>query len=243
MDTLQGTFEGVATTVNSAKEEKKEFLKGLKNDLQEKIANDPDYVARLQSLSDSIQVNHTLGAGTDGNIVVDKSSPERKLKNTSAIVGYEVQNVGSEPISYQTEVWTRGEDGKYVAQPTEKTMAPGETANLTRKFMTILCSRPEISFTLKNGKIVSRTAKKKSTDELLESFYFTFNDDTPVNDDAVKKAVDEEGADGTRVVKAEYVEAFGYLNNPKEKAGKKAAKAKVSVQDLMANYVNTLINQ
>ncbi len=240
-DTLNGTF-APDTQVEEKKNEKKEFLKGLKADLQNKLATDPDYVERLQSLSNSIEVVHTLGYGKGGNIVVDKSSADRKLKSTSAIVGYEVKNIGDEAITYQTEVWTMGADGKYEAQPVEATLGAGETCVLTRKFMTILCSRPEISFTLANGKIISNLKKGKSTEELLNSFYFQFSDDTPVNDDKIKKAVDED-VDGQSVIKAEYVAAFGYLNNPKEKAAKRVKAAKVTVQDMMANYVSTLLQQ
>lgn len=242
MEGLRDTFAPVEAPVDEKKNEKKEFIKGLKADLQQKIATDPDYVERLQSLSNSIEVVHTLGYGTGGSIVVDKAFEERKLKSTSAIVGYEVKNIGTEPITYQTEVWAAGADGKYEAQQVEATLNPGETCVLTRKFMTILCSRPEISFTLANGKIISNLKKGRSTEELLSSFYFQFSDDTPVNDDRVKKAVDED-VDGQRVVKAEYVPAFGYLNNPKERAAKRQKAAKVSVQDMMANYVNTLLQQ
>lgn len=242
MESLNNTFAAEAPVADEKKNEKKEFLRGLKVDLQNKLATDPDYVERLQSLSNSIEVVHTLGYGTGGNIVVDKASPERKLKSTSAIVGYEVKNCGTEDITYQTEVWEQGADGKYEARAVEATLGAGETAVLTRKFMTILCSRPEISFTLANGKIISNLKKGKSTEELLNSFYFQFSDDTPVNDDRVKRAVDED-VDGQRMVKAEYVAAFGYLNNPKEKAVRRSKATKVTVQDMMANYVSTLLQQ
>jgi hypothetical protein len=244
MESLQNTFQNVETQTDAKKEEKKAFINGLKADLQTKLASDPDYVNRLQSLSNSLKVEHTLGAGVGGNIVVDKTAPDRKLKSTSQIVGYEVANIGTEPISYQTEVWTAGADGIYEAQQTEKVLNPGEHAFLTRKYMTILCSRPEISFTLANGKIISKVSKGKSTEELLSSFYYSFNDETPVNDDRVKLSVDED-VNGQRVVKAEYVDTFGYLNNPKVKkvGGAKEPKAKVSVQDMMANYINTLLSQ
>ena len=221
---------------------RKEKVAAMKASLKETVQTSPDFASKLRRLSNSIKVVNTLGYGKGGNIVVDKASPERKLKSTSAIVGYEVKNIGTEPITYQTEVWAMGADGKYEAQPVEATLGAGETCVLTRKFMTILCSRPEISFTLANGKIISNLKKGKSTEELLNSFYFQFSDDTPVNDDRVKKAVDED-VDGQRVIKAEYVAAFGYLNNPKEKAAKRVKAAKVTVQDMMANYVSTLLQQ
>lgn len=247
MESLQNTFgEAAAAPVVEAKDAaKKEFVKGLKADLQDKLASDPDFVARLRSQSESLAVVATLGHGTRGNIVVDKEAQaatgERKIKETTAIVGYEVKNIGAEPITYKTEVWTMGEDGKYVADVVEKTINPGETVALTRKFMTLLCARPEISFTLSNGKIISQLKKDKPVDEMLSAFYFQFNDGTAVNDDKVKKAIDYDN-DGVRVVKDEYIEAFGYLNNPKEKAGRKAKGQKLNIQDIMANYVNSLVD-
>lgn len=244
LNTLQSTFEQPAA--DTKKEERKEFLKGLKTDLQDKLASDPDYCKRLRSMSDSLEVVHTLGYGTDGNIIRDKSvTDKRKLDATSKIVGYEVKNIGTEPITYQTETWTQGEDGVYVATLVEKTLEPGQVAYLTRKFTAVMMARPEISFTVANGILISNiSGKNNGTDALLEGFYFRFNDGTPVNADSVKRSVDEEGADGSRVVKAEYVEAFGFLNNPtKSKKKDKKDKPKVTVQDMMANYINTLISQ
>lgn len=242
MESLQETFAAETVATVEAKDEKKEFVKGLKADLQTKLAQDPDFVQRLRSLSESVEVVATLGYGTGGNIVVDKTSPERKLKSTTSIVGYEVKNIGSEPITYQTEVWAKGEDGKYVAEVVEATLAAGETAALTRKYMTLLCARPEISFTLANGKIISNLKKDRQVDEMLNSFYFQFNNGVAVNDDKVKKAIDID-VDGARVVKDEYVATFGYLNNPKEKKVKAAKGQKLSIQDMMANYVNQLVEQ
>ena len=234
--------EAVAEAADTKKTEKKEFLKGLKSDLQTKITTDPEYVSKLHTCSDNLEVVKTLGFGTTGNVVVDKTAEERKLKQTSTIVGYEVRNVGEEPIKYATEIWEQGEDGKYVARPVEATIGKGESVYLTKKFMTILCSRPEISFILKNGKIVSKVNKGKDVETLLNSFYFQFSDDTPVNDDTVKKAIDEDG-----VVKPEFVAAFGYLNNPKEKSGRGrgtgASKQKLTVQDMMANYVHDILKE
>jgi hypothetical protein len=245
---MESTFNGIEATVDTKKAEKKEFFDSLKKDLKAKISSDPDYVQKLQSLSNSIKVVNTLGAGVGGNIILDKTAEaqpgKRALKTVSAIVGYKIANIGTEPITYQTEVWTQGEDGKYVGQTVEKTLEPNGTAVLTRKFMTVLCSRPEISFTLANGKIIASVRTKgKDLDAILNGPYFQFYDDTQVNDDKVKLSVDTEGPNGTRVVKPEFVEAFGYLNNPKEKkGGSKEAKAQVTIQDMMANYVNTLLN-
>lgn len=242
-ETLQGTFAGVEAPVATAeKTERKEFIKGLRRDIQDKISSDPAYVERLKSLSNSLEVVNTLGAGTGGNIKLDESSSERKLVATSQIVGYVVKNVGKEPITYKTEIWAKDETGKYVATASEAVLAPGETAALTRKFMTILCARTEISFTLLNGKIISKFGKTRTVEDMLNRCYFQFNDDIAVNDDSVKISVDEEDASG-RHVKPEFVSTFGYLDNPKEKSTRKGTGRKVTVQDMMANYINSQISQ
>ena len=109
----------------------------------------------------------------------------------------------------------------------------------------MLCSRPEISFTLANGKIVSSSKKNaKSLKEELAAYYFAFNKaedgTTPqVNDDEVKLSVDD--ADGK--VKPEYVESFGYLNNPKEGRAARTKGAKYTTQDLAANYIHKLLEE
>lgn len=246
METLKDAFAPTEEQqgVDTVKAERKAFIKSLKTDLQEKISSDPEYAQRLRSLSNSLRVVNTLGYGTGGNIKLDENSADRKLVATSQIVGYVVENIGTEPITYKTEVWAEV-DGKYVATASDKVLAPGDKVALTRKFMTVLCSRTEISFVLENGKIITKLGKNKTVESMLNSCFFQFNDDTTVNDDSVKISVDEVGPDGARHVKPEFIEAFGYLNNPKEKAASRGTKSKVNVtvQDMMANYINQQISQ
>lgn len=250
MDNLNGAFE-VAEAVDTKKAEKKEFLNSVKAEMREVIATDPSYVDRLQSLSGALEVVHTLGYGTGGNIMIDKKASDadnRVIKQTAQIKGYEVRNIGTEPITYTTEVWAQGEDGVYVAQTVEKVMNPGDVVALTRKWLAVLCSRPEFSFTLANGKIIGHVKKDKSIEQMLDSFYFQFSSDSnaSVNDDAIKMSIDEEVADGTRVIKAEYVETFGFLANPAKAKAKKAKAAggkQLSVQDMVAFYVNKELNK
>lgn len=224
---------------------RKEKVAAMKASLKETVQTSPDFASKLRRLSNSIKVVNTLGYGKGGNIVVDKkaSGDARVLKPTSAICGYKLENIGTEVIEYTTEVFSQDETGKFVGQVVKKQWAPGETINLTRQYTTMLCSMPEISFTLANGKIVSSSKKNaKSLKEELAAYYFAFNKSedgtTPqVNDDEVKLSVDD--ADGK--VKPEYVETFGYLNNPKEGRAARTKGTKYTTQDLAANYIHKLL--
>lgn len=239
--------------VNKKKAEKKEKLKLA---MQETMATDPNYIDKVRKLSDSLEVVKTLGAGDGGNIIRDKaksSADHRELVSTSKIVGYRVRNIGSEPISYMTEEFAKNEEGIFVGTQVKKTLNPGETADLTRQYMTMLCCQPEFSFTLANGKIIMGSAAKSNSKTVdlkkeLETYYFKFTanegEEAPqVNDDTVKLSVDEKVGD-KMVVKPEFEATFGYLNNPKEgrRGGRKASeKSGLTAQDYSANYVANLL--
>lgn len=249
MDSVFGATEATApveaTAVDNA--EKKQKVQAMKAALRETVQTSPDFAEKLRRLSNSLMVVNTLGAGKNGNIVVDKNSKAegRQLKPTSQIVGYKVKNIGTEAIEYTTEVFAADENGKYVGTVVTKTIKPGETINLTRQYMTMFCAQPEISFTLENGKIVSSSKKNaKTLKEELSAYYFSFNkaeDGTQiqVNDDEVKLSVDDENG----VVKPEYVETFGYLNNPKEGKAARVKGQKFTTQDLAANYIHKMLSE
>jgi hypothetical protein len=248
MDAIFGQ-EATAPVATEAVESaaRKEKVAAMKASLKETVQTSPDFASKLRRLSNSIKVVNTLGAGKGGNIVVDKkaSGDARVLKPTSAICGYKLENIGDEVIEYTTEVFAQDETGKFVGTVVKKQWNPGETIDLTRQYTTMLCSIPEISFTLANGKIVSSSKKNaKSLKEELAAYYFSFNKSedgtTPqVNDDEVKLSVDD--ADGK--VKPEYVETFGYLNNPKESRAARQKGAKYTTQDLAANYIHKLLEE
>lgn len=252
--------EGVVTPVETVEatpvvSSKKERIEVMRAAIKETLIQDPEFKSKVRSLSNSIEVVNTLGFGDSGNIVVDKANTTtegRALAVTSQIIGYRVRNIGTEPIKYQTEVWSQGEDGKYVASKAEKTLAPSETADLTRQYMTIFTAQPEISFQLANGKIIKGSGSRgdKSIKAELESHYFRFDkaeDGTKkqVNDDTIKLNVGKK-VDGDKwVVKEEFVETFGFLNNPKEttKGGRTSPTKEFNAQDIAANYVNKLISE
>lgn len=236
-----------------AQDAKKEKINAMKESLRQTINNDPTFMDRLRKLSNSVEVVNSLGFGDSGNIIVDKAAStkeDRKLAVTSAIVGYRIANVGDEPIKYTTEVWAPDESGKYVATKAEKVLVPGGFADLTRQYMTMFCAQPEISFSLLNGKIIKGSGSKgdKSPKAELESYYFSFNKDENgtkknVNDDDIKLNVGEKVGDKWQV-KAEFVETFGFLNNPKEtgRAGRKSGSGeRFSAQDVAANFVWKMI--
>ena len=230
---------------------KTEKLNAMKAVFKSTAEADPTFVKRLHTLSSSLKVVNSLGYGDGGNIVVDKTAPvgedgKRKLKATSKVVGYMIANIGEEAISYLTEDWAKDpETGEYKATEVTKNLAPGEKVSITRKYMTMLCAQPEISFTLANGIIVASSKKNfRDLDEELSSYYFKFSQDEngntiQINDDEVKLSVDVDG-----VVTPEFEQTFGFLNNPKKKkAPRERAKTKASVQDLVANYVNNLVKE
>lgn len=244
-------------TVVKAKSSKEERVEAMKAALKETILTDPTFKERKGIYSDSLEVLNTLGFGEDGGVVRDKSRTIISKKTgkeihpripISKIVGYRVKNVGDEAIKYQTGVWAKGDDGIYAETKTEKTLEPGDEADFTRLYITMLCAQPEISFRLANGKIIRGAGADGAKDikEELASHYFAFSRDKhdvlkQVHDDTVKLAVGEK-IDGEWVVKEEFEEVFGFLNNPEEKAragGK--PKERYSAQDVAANYINKMI--
>lgn len=245
-----GQAEVPVQTDNEERAKKTEKLNQMKEVFKSTVESDPTFVQKLHTLSNSLKVVNSLGYGDNGNIVVDKSAPKgedgkRKLKATSKVVGYILANIGEEAISYTTEDWVKGEDGEYHGTEVTKSLAPGDKVAITRKYMTRLCAQPEISFTLSNGIIVASSKKTfKDLDEELSSYYFKpvaaeGEEAVQVNDDEFKISVDVDG-----VVTPEYEATFGYLNNPKKKRDSKSrSKQRASVQDLVANYVNNLIQQ
>lgn len=242
-------------TKEETKEERSQRAKEMKNNFVETLKADPTYKERMGRWSDNIEVVNTLGFGEGNNIIVDKTQPPVMGKNgkmrsplipTSAIVGYRIQNVGTEPIPYKTEVYSQDEEGVYVGSLVNRTLAPGEAVDLSRMCMTMLCCTPEVSMTLKNGKIVRSSSINKDPSDIrkeLESYYFQFNKDEngvekTVHDDNVKLNVGEK-IDGKWVVKADYVETFGYLNNVKaaKKSSRRESKNEFTAQDIAAAWV------
>lgn len=243
---------------DSKKAEKRRKLHEMKEKLQETLHEDPEFQKKVGSLSGSLAVTRTLAWKDKGNIVVDESTKhlpkdQRLLVQASQIVGYRVQNVGQAPVQYQIESFQKDESGKFVGTITTATIAPGATADLPRKYMTILCAQPEFSFTLSNGKIVRGSGKKGKSNDLdaeLEAHYFSFDDkDVKVHSDSIKLQVGQEVKDpkGGKVwrVKPEFEAYFGFLNNEKvaKKGGRASKGEKPSTQVMAANYINRMLKE
>lgn len=254
----QATEVAPLSKADERKAAKKEKMKQMGTLLKQTINADPTFTQKLKSLSESVAVTNTLGFGDSGNIIVDEATKhlpkdQRKLLNTSQIVGYRIAVVGENPIKYMTEEFSKDPEGKYVGQRVDKIAKPGEKFDLSRKYMTIFCSQPEISFQLSNGKVVrgSGEVKPGDMDGELEAHYFLFNDKSiKVNSDTIKlnvstKKVDKATGTTKWEVKPEFVVTFGNLNNakPTGRKGRGPSANKYSPQDLAANYINTLLRE
>jgi len=250
-------FEALDTTVpaptveTSKKEEKKQLIQAYKTAMKETLEENPDYLERRRSLTDSVKVVNTLGFGDSGNIIVAESSTkgERKLQTVARIVGYKIQNIGKVAIPYTTEEFTKNAEGKWVGEKVKKTLEPGATTVLTRKYSTVLFANPEFNLKVENGKFIPPRQKKTSDIEaLLPGYYFSFNDKSiKVNDDSVKLQIGEKRKTpaGTEkwFVKPEYETIFGYLNNSGAGKGrKKKSGPSFDPQDYAANFLQKLIN-
>lgn len=250
-----------AVTVDENKAAKKERSMMMVNMFKERVEKDPTFRSRHCTLSKSITVENTLSYGDSGNVVIDRSAKpiigkngkERlPLEQTSQIVGYRIRNIGDQPVRYTTEAYKQDENGQWVGEVVDKVLEPGGFADLTRKYMTVFCCQPEIFFQLANGKIKNgpRKTKRGDIDAELEAYYFSFNERSiKVNSDSVKINVSTKtkAADGTVkwVVKDEFAETFGYLNNAKSSKTSEGRRKRTdwTPQDIAANYVYTLLNK
>lgn len=247
--------EVAANTDDAKKASKKEEAAKRQRIFIQSVKDDPTFAQRHCIWSNSLQVVHSLGYTDKGNIVRNGKTKDSKgdLGNTGAIIGYEILNTGEQAIPYNTEEYTKDDTGVWVGTPVQKTLEPGQTVCLTRKYTALLCSVTEISFQLANGIIMSGSGTPKDPadmDKFLSSYYFKFNDSKyKVNSSEIKinvgqKVKDENGADVWEV-KPEYETQFGYLNNPeKPKAGKrKGDKLSANTQDVASAYVRHLMEE
>ena len=252
-------FEALDTNVGETpkvesdkKAAKKQTVRMYKEAMQATLKEDPDYLAKHRSLSDTVKVVNTLGFGTTGGLIESEGSTKenRLVQTVSAIVGYKVQNIGEEPIPYFTEEFAANEDGKYVGQKVKKTLAPGEATVLSRKYATVLFAQPEFNLKIANGKFIPpRQKKTDDIDAFLAGHYFIFSDsEHKVNDDTIKLQVGEQRKSPTGAsrwyVKPEYEAALGFLNNSSQSKGrKKKSGPAFDAQDYAANFVQRLINE
>lgn len=158
-----------------------------------------------------------------------KANLYRKVVARPENVGYEIKNVSDKAIDYKTAVYAQDETGKYVATEIMQSLAPGKTAVIARVYLTLLALAEEYNLALGNGTVIVKVGKGEG--ESIEKGYFQFKKDSgmDVNSPEVKQMISEEITVNNQVkyvVKPEFVETFGYLNNEKEKAVKKTKTAK-----------------
>lgn len=212
----------------------------MKRVFEEMIKKDPSLLKKFNSWSHAVEVVNTLGFGDSGSVVTKEPPPgekipksERELVSTSKIVGYRIKNISKNiEIPYVTEEYTKSGEGLYVGKIVKKILQPGETVELTRKYMTILCTRPEISMRLANGRMKGKLGDKEVNIEklhdMLATYYFVFSDPSKkVNSDEVKINIGQKVQVGDKlkwVVKPEFILTFGYLNNQALKKKRKSKK-------------------
>lgn len=234
---------GDASVETNAKAEEKKIKTAMAQSFKVKVASDPEFAKIVNSASGSLSVESVYKYGATGNIKVNKEAETRELVACGKPVGYAVKNIGSTPIAYTTEEFAAGADGIYVGTVVNKTIAPGETVMITRKYLAMLVSRPEFGMKLANGSVITSAVKAKSTDQILSQSYFNFKADSgkTVNDDDVSIRIDNEGK-----VTDEFITVFGNLNNPKQAKTKKSGSkdgVKYTAQDYVANYIQEMLAQ
>lgn len=231
--------------------------------LNKDLHEDPTLKDKIRTACNSIEVINTLAFGESGGLVTDKEAMaqandgKRKVQGVSKIIGYKIKNIGEEPIKYRTSKWTLDEaTGVFVENKVEKTLAPGEVANLSRLYITMLGARPEFSNKFANGKLVKSSSSAKVKEDLvalLESYHFVFSPVVDENGNETKKevhgadvkiSISKKNEEGKDVVIPEYEEDFGFLNNAKAKnGGKKRGGKSVNAQDAMAYMVYKAIQE
>ena len=275
-----GTTNGFEDFDNLDTEAKEKEVKNEKN----KQANDEARAARAQAYGQAMQdtlkelgnsyydirgswskyltLTNVLAFSETGGLVqttAKKDGQERKVAQSPATVGYEVQNNHpTDSIPYMTEEFAKDADGVWKPTQVRKELAPGEKVALRKKWLTFMCSNPRISNVLANGKLIRSSAACKakpgelSLDQELEAYAFNFSADSniSVNDNEVRKQIGQKVTDANGVVwvvSEEYEKTFGYLNNKEEKKPstrtKGTGKSKFDPQELNANYINRLIKE
>lgn len=247
------TFEAAptapaATSTDAIKEEVKALLKKT-------LAEDPEFAQKVSSLSPLVEVVNTLGytqasglekdhdkfAENQAKGVLNKNGTTASaVTSVPGIVGYVIKNNSKVAIPFKQEIFEQGPDGVYVGHDEEKTLAPGATVALSRADIARFAAIVEISNSFANGTLKGSFSNKKTTKEILASFYFVYNKDTgiSVHDENIKVLIDKAGKDGTSVIKPEFVSLFGFYMNPKPTRKASSKKQEwVTAQVMAANYI------
>lgn len=247
VDTMGGE-DAKRTRSEQRRAERTKKIAEMKQCMNESLSEDPTLADRIGRLSKMFEVTHTLGYGDKGGLIEKSKAAdgkERTFEAVSAIVGYVIKNCSDQKMTYLTEEFVKNSEGVWEGSRVEKTVEPGKEFMLTRPFMTVFASTPEISFTLSNGKIVRGSRKVEPGDVTgeLSAYYFTFDDENMnVNDDVNVKKNISTLVDGKWLVKPEYQATFGYLENATEKAPSARQKSSAfTAQAYAANFVQKML--
>lgn len=124
----------------------------------------------------------------------------RGLMETHGPIGYRIKNIGKQPIPY---LRITIDENHYTS---EKILNIGETICLNKMETALLASKPEIGCTFANGKIVSRGLGGEDIYKTLDNMYFTYSDETSVNDPRVK--LDIRKIDNTSDMNKEIIDKY-----------------------------------
>lgn len=164
----------------------------------------------------------------------NKENRFRRVANEAENVGYEVQNVSNEPIVYRATSWVKDENGRFVPNEHEETIAPGAKVYLTRKELAMITIAVPFNMSLANGHVTLKKSKDPADALDLSNCYFGFdkNAQMDINSPDVKILIhNKKKVNGTTqyIVKPEFEEKFGYLNNAKDVERKQRAKTGITI--------------
>lgn len=258
-------FSTLGVTEKKGKKVNTAQIQQFKNILE---AN-PEIREKLFSLTDKIEVVGSCSFGELGGVIQLKPAVKvvdpvtnrlvvkkgtREIAQTSKIVGYILRNNSDEAIPYITEIY-KEVNGEIVGEVVERMFEPNTDIMLTRKYTTIFCARPEISFKLANATL-SRTndlLSTKSPDALLDTPYIRLKEKgVSVHDADFKIPVAEKS--GQKMVNGKmtniykvlprFFETFGYLNNEQKKNERPHREAADNMnQAAIAHYINSMVQK
>lgn len=167
-----------------------------------------------------------------------------KKRDVPQMVGYALQNIGTEPIeAYYAECSLNNSGVWEENPPTKVQVKPGEVIQLTKKTYALTSSMIEYSCKFANGKAVSR---KKNVDAaaIVQKISFLFYADedefASVHSEPFKIRIDATDKDGYFRVQDEYKKVFAFLeNNGKNKNARASASVRSSLDttDTLAKLI------
>lgn len=202
------------------------------------------YYGVNQKRTDGTIINKTPKAGGVGG-------PGEYVKKLDVplMVGYELQNIGTQPIkAFYSECVKNSEGIWEETAPTIVDVAPGASVLLTKKTFALTASMVEYSCTFANGRASSRR-KVSNPIELVEKINFIFSKEnkefTSVHNEPFKVRIDEVDASGFFRVKEAYKKVFAFLENSGKNVNKNnsnSERASMDTADVLAKMIRDNYN-